>query len=204
MAGNRPGPAALNTQERLEVLRERLAEARGDNLRAVDEENRRPTEVTQKRKSESAGESTKQPGRVSSHSAEERDVEDEAMTSRLRQRVVRMERAAAEASTALGIDVDTNVVDIKGTESAIVVYGGKGALKRGAAELVAAEITDAERRRVKGRVRDKFDEEQDEIGFINDHNRKFNARLNKHYDKYESVHSIKDNLERGTALPGDK
>jgi hypothetical protein len=188
-------------RERLHALRETLAAARRENLCAVEAEGRRLAGVSlPAQKKEERGE--KKRLRVL---AQEHDVEDEAMTSRLRQRVARMERVAAEATIALGLNLDVDVGTGRDVpDSNIVVFGGQSVLKRGAAELVAAEVTDAGRRRVTGRVRDKFDEEKDEIGFINDHNRKFNARLDKHYGKYESVRSIKDNLERGTALPEEK
>jgi SYF2 splicing factor len=188
-------------QERFRALRETLSAARRENLCAVEAEGRRLAGVSlPAQKKEGRGEKKRLRA-----PAQEHDVEDEAMTSRLRQRVARMERVAAEATTAVGLNLDVDVEtggDVTGSN--IVVFGGQGVLKRGAAELVAAEVTDADRRRVTGRVRDKFDEEKDEIGFINDHNRKFNARLDKHYGKYDSVRSIKDNLERGTALPEEK
>lgn len=61
------------------------------------------------------------------------------------------------------------------------------------------ELRATERRRERFKRRRPFDEEAEDITFINERNRKFNEKIGRTFDKY--TEEIRENLERGTALP---
>jgi pre-mRNA-splicing factor SYF2 len=64
-------------------------------------------------------------------------------------------------------------------------------------ELLVAELNQQIQRRSKFSRRRTWNEDQD-IHFINERNRRFNEKAARAYDKY--TQELKDSLERGTAL----
>lgn len=200
---------------RLEVLRERLAKARSENLEAVATEGRRPSERGDREpgngehghvdgrgggKEDGLSPSRKEFRKRKRVFVEGLDDEPDGLISKaMRGRVERMNRAA---KIEAGVDVNKVTSSSRNdTEVSQVVYGGRGTLAVGAADRVANELADMEARRHRSKKVREFDEEKGDIGFINEPNRRFNAMLDKHYDKYDSVRDVKESLERGTALP---
>lgn len=61
------------------------------------------------------------------------------------------------------------------------------------------ELEETEERRRKFSKWHKFDEESADISFINERNRRFNEKIARSFDEY--TQEIRQNLERGTALP---
>lgn len=81
-----------------------------------------------------------------------------------------------------------------------VIYGKTGAnLEEKDRDKVRGMMTELETKRKKRRKVRTFDEDRSEINFVNEGNRRFNERLNKHFDQFEEVREIKESLERGTA-----
>jgi hypothetical protein len=180
---------------RIEEVRARLAAARGENLRAVQEDDRSArTSAPENAPDEAAVPSRKRPRNRNSEAERERNGGD-AYTKSMRKRIARMRRQKDTNEPEQVLNHEASAADSP------IVYGGAGRLKSGAAERVAAELDDVEKQKVLYRKQDGFDEDKADIGFINDPNRRFNKIIDKHYDKYESVRDIKESLERGTALP---
>lgn len=205
--------SAAAGSSRLAALRERLAEARADNLDAVAEEGRRPRQRERPSVADDDAENGLQGEGESSPSGSAKkgrrkrkrvgagggdDEPDELVSKAMRGRVERMRRSSMLAN---GLDVSSSGADGNDTGVAMAAYGGKGTLAPGAADRVANELADVERRRQKSKKVAEFDEEGADIGFINEPNRRFNAMLDKHFDKYDIVREVKESLERGTALP---
>jgi SYF2 splicing factor len=184
--------------ERVKEVRARLAKARDDNMRAVEQDDRLigPLDVTANPPDAPGVGVRKRPrGRMGEIEREKNG--GEAYTKSMRKRIARMRRQDSDASEPKVLTLQTE----DGADSVPIAYGGEGKLKKGAADRVAKELDDMEKRKVLYRKEDAFDEDKADIGFINDPNRRFNKIIDKHYDKYESVRDIKDSLERGTALP---
>uniref|UniRef100_A0A7S1TGY4 Pre-mRNA-splicing factor SYF2 n=1 Tax=Compsopogon caeruleus TaxID=31354 RepID=A0A7S1TGY4_9RHOD len=68
-----------------------------------------------------------------------------------------------------------------------------------AVERMVAELVATQKRREKFKRRRAFDEDVEDINYINERNRRFNQKVGRSFDKY--TEEIKQNLERGTALP---
>lgn len=66
-------------------------------------------------------------------------------------------------------------------------------------ERLVQELEETEERRRKFSKWHKFDEETADISFINERNRRFNDKIARSFDEY--TQEIRQNLERGTALP---
>ncbi|EME28998.1 Pre-mRNA-splicing factor Syf2 [Galdieria sulphuraria] len=66
-------------------------------------------------------------------------------------------------------------------------------------EKMVEELEETEERRRKFSKWHKFDEESADISFINERNRRFNEKIARSFDEY--TQEIRQNLERGTALP---
>jgi SYF2 splicing factor len=201
-------PPAEN-EARLLAVRQRLADARGENLRAVTEAGQRPGSSSAATAADRDGDDGSREGDMAegdtSRARARKNIRKrrrgdrepgDVVSKTLGRRVSRARRAAAaEGGVDLGEDVEESAA------GELVVYGGRGALKPGAAERVAQELLDVARRQGRSKKAAPFDEDQADIGFINEHNRRFNAVVDRMYGKHEAVKEIKDNLERGTALP---
>lgn len=190
-----------SVDERLAALRQQLDEGRTLNIDAVKDDEREQRDSDEL---EAAVESTDaQPPHTSRNSskwkrkvdqledlrnADQADGEDD--DDRLRS-MKRRSRAVKPLSEAKG-GGRTQVNDV-------LEYGGAGSVDSKALDNMVAELHNVEKRRAKFRRRRTFDEDRSDITFINEGNRLFNRTLDRHFDKFESVKEIKDNLERGTA-----
>lgn len=203
--------APLTQKERLSQLRARLRLARAENVDAVAREGYQAAAVSEGGDSGDSGENRSHMTaaiandsstplssvrlirkRRRSHRGGGREANEEAYTKSMRIRIARMQKDATNRGEVRGM------CD-KRDES--LTYGGKVRVDSRAAERLADELDDHERRKVRYRSQKAFDEDKEDIGFINDQNQKFNKILNHHYDKFESVREVKESLERGTALP---
>lgn len=205
--------ANASAESRLVALRAQLTRAREANIEAVATESRasRPlhrgvsvdsSESSPKNDHESGGDGNNgadgDAGRrrktTKKRRRPERD-ENDVVSKALARRVNRARRAegAGAGGASTRIEPEAEVVQV-------VSYGGAGRLQPGAAELVAIELADAEERRARGQKSAGPDDEAEDIGFINEHNKRFNKVVDKMYGKHDTVREIKDNLERGTAL----
>lgn len=207
----------MSISERLAAIREKVEAARSDNLEAVGRELRKELDGTRqyeddldKRFSEKDVltlniDSVFAPGKRKYTyvndvgSADEADEEDG--DARLRS-MKRRARAAAKRTQRKELDKGqgSNTITSETPENHNdVVYGGKGTVSEEAVDRMVDELQQAEKRRGKFKRRRAFYEDEGDITFINEGNRLFNRTLSKHYDKFDSVKEIKDNLERGTA-----
>lgn len=200
--------------ERLVAIREKLETGRSDNLEAVERECRKVSEGKRYAEEDLSGCYSGNDDPSSNYavaqkkrkhkrmndlgSADEADEEDQ--DARLRS----MKRRARVA---------TKWLERKGTNERegpsacseaskcadMLEYGGKGVVSEEAVDRMVNELQQADKRRGKFKRRRAFYEDEGDITFINEGNRLFNRTLSKHYDKFDSVKEIKDNLERGTA-----
>ncbi|GMF05704.1 unnamed protein product [[Candida] boidinii] len=65
-------------------------------------------------------------------------------------------------------------------------------------ELIKQMKSNDERKSKIRNSRNDTNSDDSSIGYINEKNRQFNEKLNRHYDKYTK--DLKDDIERGTAL----
>ena len=77
-------------------------------------------------------------------------------------------------------------------------YGGAARVPQAAVDRMAAEVVAEGERRAKTRRRRKHFDEKD-VDYINEQNERFNRKIERSHGKYTA--EIKQNLERGTALP---
>lgn len=176
-------------EERLAQVRLRLKKARGDNLQAAEEEGRHPRRLqcdddgdVRPRKS---GVSKRKRRRILS--GNDSDEDGDPILRSLTARAAKIARDETDAP-------DTGAVP--------AVYGGSsGGVSNAKAERLVADLKETELRRTRFHRRRAFVEDRADISFINEGNRSYNRILDKHYDGFESVRNIKENLERGTALP---
>jgi SYF2 splicing factor len=199
-------PATDSSEARLAALRQKLAKARSANILAVAEEGRvaeradsrdGPSSLSDTVRDEevSDGDATATRRRSARKRARaEREPED--VVSKTLTRRINRARYADKADGGAGVGAESLGNDAVEP----VVYGGAGMLKPGAAERVATELRDVDERNARARKPTPFDEDKEDIGFINEHNRRFNSVVDRMYGKHEAVKKIKDNLERGTAL----
>ncbi|KAI0564718.1 Pre-mRNA-splicing factor Syf2 [Gracilaria domingensis] len=190
--------------ERLKQLKEKLLEAREENLKAADYEERQQKEEHEcivdqepqrklQRNKTSSKERFKRRGNDGEYdagaiSADEADGDhNDAMLRSMKRRARAMEKILHNESR-----------EVQNEDDEIITYGAVSDSKEGVDRMVN-EIECVERRRAKYRRRRTFDEDRADISFINEGNRIFNRTLDKHFDKFESVQKIKDSLERGTA-----
>lgn len=147
------------------------------------------------------GESSRRRKAAKKRARAERE-DDDVVSKALARRVSKARRAGGARSAGAGADTGGVSAELGGAASVaeVVSYGGAGKLQAGAAELVAKELVDEEQRRARAQRPPGADDDADDIGFINEHNRRFNKVVDKMYGKHEAVQEIKDNLERGTAL----
>jgi len=87
--------------------------------------------------------------------------------------------------------------DFYNPQTAALNYGKKGFETAPRVEAMVRELKDQEDRRKKFSRRRTWNEETD-ISFINESNRRFNIKAARAYDKYTT--ELRENLERGTAL----
>lgn len=195
-----------STKERLAALKEKLKAAREDNLHAVEDEGKRRV-VTINDAREQSEELEREPETLSrqngrrkprkhtrtSESGIEVDSADEAEGEDEDGRMRSMKRRARKLKLQDAEEEGRNV-------NGIVEYGKTGHDVRAEdVERMRQELKETEKRREKLWRRRTFDEDRSDINFINEGNRLFNRKLDKHFDKFESVKKIKDSLERGTA-----
>lgn len=195
-----------SASERLSALREKLQEARDENLKAVEDEavrlqtSKHPyvdegaqnSNSPRKRKRASTARNPQQK-EIDVGSADEADGED------LDERLRSMKRRARLSQRARQERACFEISDDKGASTSnAVTYGGEGGNEEDVENMVE-ELQRVERRRAKYRRRRTFDEDRTDITFINEGNRIFNRALERHFDKFESVKKLKDSLERGTA-----
>eukprot|EP00871_Galdieria_phlegrea_P004224 jgi/Galph1/4802/GphlegSOOS_G3455.1 len=93
-------------------------------------------------------------------------------------------------------DVDANLVDKNLDE---LEYGQNVPVRPERLQTLVNELEETEARRSKFSKWHKFDEETADISFINERNRRFNDKIARSFDEYTA--EIRQNLERGTALP---
>lgn len=195
--------------ERLSALKEKLKVAREDNLQAVKDEgkrrvvvindsNNRDIEYTRQHEREHLSghqkESKSRKRARTSDSAIEIDSADEAEGENEDGRMRSMKRRARRLKLQNGGE------EREGDADGVVEYGKTGHdVSAEDVERMREELRETEKRREKLWRRRAFDEERSDINFINEENRLFNRKLDKHFDKFESVKKIKDSLERGTA-----
>lgn len=195
-----------SASERLKELRKELAEARKENLKAVEHEEHQKVEDIKsslsgsdknslhasenRERGKRKGDGAKCSTNIDVGSADEADEEeyDERLRG-MKRRARAMELANRESSSSMPITLKNDTV---------VTYGTVTDQKEGVDRMVG-ELEKVERRRAKYRRRRTFDEDRSDISFISEGNRLFNRTLDKHFDKFDSVKKIKDNLERGTA-----
>lgn len=201
-----------STAERMALLREKLEEARQDNLKAVEDElMRQPSHEGHDSDSESSEDTVRpkskgrekkkrkytqkrnRPSYVDVGSADEADGEDE--DERLRS-MKRRARASFREMTDIS---NPSVSHVGDDDDAVVQYGGTAPRGGDNIDRMVAELQKVDKKRAKYRRRRAFDEDRADITFINEGNRLFNRSLEKHFDKFESVRKIKESLERGTA-----
>lgn len=172
---------------RLHSIRQALSDAREKNLAAVSDDHHPPA-----------------PAAVPATPAAA-EVTSRALSSRTRKR-----RRAAEPNDVVSKDMACRAGRLhRFTASAAppdgeavpITYGGRGELKPGAADRVVDELRDVAERKARARKVVKDDDGEGDIGYINEDNRRFNKVVDRMYEKHEVVKEIKDNLERGTALP---
>lgn len=189
--------------QRLSALKAKLNEAREENLQAVEDES--------KNRSNAAATYTQTPDQQGAHSQSltsksksrkrqrpnydgfEIDSADEAQGENDDDRLRSMKRRSRK------LNVEVNCKSKDAQREAVIEYGktGQKVTEEGVRRMVE-ELRDTEKRRDKFQRRRAFDEDRVDINFINEGNRAFNRRLDRHFDKFESVRKIKDNLERGT------
>lgn len=207
--------------ERLAALKEKLEAGRTENLKAAQQEASRaaagnaeagnteagndiPQRFYNEYRSESKGKKrkTRDYKQVEkTEAANEADGEDED------DRIRSMKRRTRAVMKTLSRRVDVNEAGEESHENdekdengdKVVVYGGSANVDKEALDNMVNELQDVESRRAKFRRRRKFDEDNDDITFINEGNRLFNRTLDRHFNKFDSVKEIQDNLERGTA-----
>lgn len=207
--------------ERLAALKERLETGREENLKVVEQEQLSLTASVKNNNFETEGfkdefsdllSKQKNKGGVNKRqrqavldvgSADEADDENEderlrSMKRRSRASVTFTSRIETLSTHANGA-VNGNTSKDASASSKILIYGGAGDVESAALDNMVNELQCAEKRRAKYRRRRVFDEDQADISFINEGNRLFNRTLERHFDKFESVKDIKNNLERGTA-----
>ena len=176
---------SLTVEERLAQVRERLKQARGDNLAALEEDGReirvRPGE-----------EQTKRPRkRIRRQRKLEKLFDDDEYDSDIDPVVRGLNARAAKLEP---IEPNSNI-------GVPLVYGGTSAnATTEQSERLAKDMVEIEARRKKFNRRRAFVEDRADISFINEGNRAYNRVLSKHFDKFEDVRKLKDSLERGTAL----
>ncbi len=174
----------LTVEERLAQVRERLKQARGDNLAALEEDGRevrlRPGEGELKRPRKRMRKQTKLEKLID----DEYDSDIDPVLRSLNARAARLE------------PTETN-----GNTSVPEVYGGTTAnVTTEQSERLAKDVAETEARRKKFNRRRTFVGDRADISFINEGNRAYNRVLSKHFDKFEDVRKTKESLERGTAL----
>ncbi|PXF46384.1 Pre-mRNA-splicing factor syf2 [Gracilariopsis chorda] len=190
--------------ERLKELRKQLAEAREENLKAVDyEEHQKVEDISsspprseeiillrgenhEKRRMHDGGDKSNRHIDVGSADEAEEEENDERL------------RGMKRRAKAMELANQNNPVPVISNDDTVVAYGTVTDQKEGVDRMVG-ELEKVERRRAKYRRRRTFDEDRSDISFINEGNRLFNRTLDKHFDKFDSVKKIKDSLERGTA-----
>lgn len=207
----------MSVSERLSAIREKLEAARSDNLEAVGREVRKESHEKRQFEDDLDRRCTENDVRtLDTHyvstqgkrkykyvndvgSADEADEEDG--DARLRS-MKRRARAAAKRTqrkeSGKGQGLNTIISETPENHND-VAYGGKGSVSEEAMDRMVDELQQAEKRRGKFKRRRAFYEDEGDITFINEGNRLFNRTLSKHFDKFDSVKEIKDNLERGTA-----
>lgn len=212
--------------ERLAVLKKKLAAGRLENLKAVQQEREQQKETAAHEKASyvSANGLDGTAGQVEKREAQKRERAkkrrydelsaadlvhvDEADGENDDERVRGMKRRAKASAHVLSRQMDHNGTRAMhpegdaggpGDGSNVLVYGGAGTVEKEALDNMVEELEVVEKRRAKFRRRRAFDEENSDITFINEGNRLFNRTLERHFDKFDSVKELKDNLERGTA-----
>lgn len=195
-----------SSAERLSALKEKLKAAREDNLQAVEDEGKHRA-ITFDDVREWRGESGREHEGFSLQNDRRKsrkrtrtngcgveiDSADEAEGEDEDGRVRSMKRRARKLKLR---DVEEEGKNVDG----VVEYGKTGHdVREEDVERMREELKETEKRREKLWRRRTFDEDRSDINFINEGNRLFNRKLDKHFDKFESVKKIKDSLERGTA-----
>lgn len=187
---------------RLQELKKQLADARDENLKAVeyfegepkqaseaDSREHLPSEVVKRKKSNQYRKPYKSRTADAIGSVDEAEGEDcDERLRGMKRRGRAIEVAASENQKFASEDSDV----------AVVKYGSTSDEKSKVDRMVE-ELEKVERRRAKYRRRRAFDEDRNDISFINEGNRIFNRTLDRHFDKFESVKKVKDSLERGTS-----
>ena len=77
--------------------------------------------------------------------------------------------------------------------------GVAGSESKDDVDRLVNELESTKRRRKMFSRRREFNEDDDDIRFINERNRKFNKKLDRNFGN--STATVRENLERGTALP---
>lgn len=198
-----------SVSQRLAALRGRIESARSENLKAVERESL-GSEAYSHNEQKTLCPAYSDGGKISPNSenktfmrkrlrevdvgsADEADDEDEDVCLRSMKR-----RARASVPNA-AYHEERCSSSTEPHNASVLVYGGKAPVSEGAVDRMVAELQRTEKRREKFRRRRSFYEDEADITFINEGNRLFNRTLEKHFDKFDSVKEIKENLERGTA-----
>lgn len=199
-----------SAQERLAALKDKLAQARNENLKAVKDEGNGLSHVN-----------SGNDGNDAEQSSDEEERSTRKYSGRKR-RVSKRERSNSSeigsADEADGEDEDDGLRSMKrrAKNLAKIIPASRSGEKRVEVETISYGVTghdakvenidrmvnelkEVDKRRKKLHRRRTFDENRTDITFINEGNRLFNRTLDKHFDKFESVQKIKDSLERGTA-----
>lgn len=211
--------------ERLAALKKKLDAGRTDNLKAVQQEVSRAAEAG----SDEPDASRRSGIDVTHAPTHARTHEEGKGTKRKMRECKQVEHVEGADNEADGEDTDDRIRGMKRRTRAVMdtlcrkadvseegnghanghanghgkdnvlVYGGAANVNKDALDNMVNELQQVESRRAKFRRRRKFDEENDDISFINEGNRLFNRTLDRHFNKFDSVKEIQDNLERGTA-----
>lgn len=189
--------------ERLAAVKAKVSDGRDDNLQVVKLEKEATPITTEfhsrtdsvliikKRKRSLTNNATTASIDVGSADEADEENDDERLRS-MKRRSRALSHLSASASAA-------TTANDKHDDGTVIVYGGDAKVDEQAVNAMVDELQCVEKRRLKYRRRRTFNEEGADITFINEGNRVFNQTLERHFDKFESVKKIKENLERGTA-----
>lgn len=215
-------PAMATVAERLVALKEKLEAGREENLKVAEQEQLKLASVPDEGSRVEYGiANNDQPGRngwresakrcakrnrileewdVGSADEADGENEDERLRSiKRRSHAIRNLCKPISANVSHQALKDGTSPDNDNGPQNVLVYGGAGSVDEDALDNMVGELERVEKRRAKYRRRRAFDEDRADITFINEGNRLFNRTLDRHFDKFDSVKEIKDNLERGTA-----
>lgn len=171
--GDEASELKLSLEERLAAVRERMKQARDENLGALDEERHAPAPPRVRKRRRQTLPDSEQSG----------SEDEDALLRGINARAARLE----------GVE-NAN----PGVPS---VYGGAVTETAEQRERLALDISETENKRKKYNRRRAFVADEVDMTYINEGNRTYNRVLSKHYDKYDNVRKIKESLEHGTALP---